>query len=176
MIQIKISKKSELVPDPKFATSGSSGADLCAFIANPITLEPQGKLLIPTGLYLEIPIGYEGQVRPRSGLALKHGITVLNAPGTIDSDYRGEIGVILYNASHSNYTIEPLSRIAQIVFAKVEQVEFIPAKLNETERGKGGFGHTGTNVVSIDGFEKPCIMTEADKLFSEGFEQIISSL
>lgn len=120
--------------------------DLRAWIDNPIFLKPMERQLIPTGLFLEIPEGFEAQVRPRSGLALKKGITCLNTPGTIDSDYRGEVKVILINLSDSQQEIQPGDRIAQLVFAKVEQIKFeITPELNASERGAGGFGHTGIN-------------------------------
>lgn len=141
---IKIINKSNN-PLPEYATSNSAGVDLRAFIKEPITIEPFNRELIPTGLYIELPEGYEAQVRPRSGLAIKYGITVLNSPGTIDADFRGEVGVILINHSNTPFTIYPSDRIAQLVFAKYEKAEFIEVKeLNETERGEGGFGHTGT--------------------------------
>lgn len=134
--------ESELVPE--YASVHASGADLKADIAEPVELPPGERALIPTGVRLQIPEGYEGQVRPRSGLAAKHGLTVLNSPGTIDSDYRGEIKVILYNSGKSAYTIEPSSRIAQLVFAPVVRAEFIQLEeLEDSERGGGGFGSTG---------------------------------
>ena len=118
--------------------------DLRANLEAPVTLKPLERRLIPTGLHIALPVGYEAQVRPRSGLALKKGITVLNTPGTIDADYRGEIGVILINLSQEDFVIEDGERIAQMVIARHEQGEFIPVEvLNETERGEGGFGHTG---------------------------------
>ena len=129
---------------PSYETSASAGLDIRAFIEEKLTLSPSERKLIKTGLFLEIPEGYEAQVRPRSGLALKNGITVLNSPGTIDADYRGEIGVILINHSSENFEINSGDRIAQLVFAKVEQaVWFETESLNETERGQGGFGSTG---------------------------------
>ena len=118
--------------------------DVCAQLEAPVTLKPLERRLIPTGLYLEIPEGYEVQVRPRSGLALKHGITVLNTPGTVDSDYRGEVGVILANLSNEPFEVQPGERIAQLVAAAVEQITWQDAKeLSDTERGGGGFGSTG---------------------------------
>lgn len=144
-MKVKIINKSnnEL---PAYETSASAGLDLRAFIPESITLLPLERKLIKTGLFLEIPEGYEAQVRPRSGLALKNGITVLNAPGTIDADYRGEIGVILVNISQDNFEINSGDRIAQMVFAKVKQAKWILAEeLSETERGEGGFGSTGKN-------------------------------
>ena len=118
--------------------------DLRANISEPIVLEPMERRLIPTGLYIALPQGYEAQVRPRSGLALKHGITVLNAPGTIDADYRGEIGVVLINLSKDTFIVNDGERIAQMVIARHETAEFIEVEtLNETERGEGGYGHTG---------------------------------
>ena len=129
---------------PEYATLLSAGMDLRAFITKPIILETLDRALVPTGLYIEIPEGYEAQVRPRSGLAIKHGITVLNSPGTIDADYRGEICVELINLSNKPFTVEPNERIAQLVFNKYEQAEFIEVEeLSKTERGEGGFGHTG---------------------------------
>ena len=129
---------------PEYATEQSAGMDLRANIDSPITLKPLERKLIPTGLHIALPVGYEAQVRPRSGLALKKGITVLNTPGTIDADYRGEIGVILINLSQEDFVIEDGERIAQMVIARHEQGEMIPVDvLDETERGEGGFGHTG---------------------------------
>jgi dUTP pyrophosphatase len=129
---------------PAYATSGSSGMDLRAFLSHPITLAPMQRMLVPTGLFMEIPQGFEAQVRPRSGLAIKQGITCLNTPGTIDADYRGEIKVILINLSNEPQVIEDGDRIAQMVFQKVEQVEWVETDhLGETLRSEGGFGHTG---------------------------------
>lgn len=128
----------------KYATEDSAGMDLCAFIDNSVILEPLERKLISTGLFMELPQGFEAMVRPRSGLALKHGITVLNTPGTIDADYRGEIGVILINLSHESYTINPGDRIAQMVINQYTRVEIeITEQLSETVRGSGGFGHSG---------------------------------
>lgn len=132
-------------PSPSYATVFSAGMDLKADIEQSITIRPLQRVLVPTGLYIALPEGYEAQVRPRSGLAAKHGITVLNAPGTIDADYRGEIKVILVNLSDSDFNIEPGERIAQMVIAKHERVEWIEVdELDETQRGAGGFGSTGT--------------------------------
>lgn len=129
---------------PAYETMNSAGMDLRAFLQEPMTLEPMQRALVPTGLYMEIPEGYEGQVRPRSGLAIKHGITVLNTPGTIDADYRGQVCIILINLSAEPFVINNGERIAQIVFAKCEQAEMVETEsLSETERGAGGFGHTG---------------------------------
>lgn len=130
---------------PAYETSSSAGMDLRAYLPEgPITLKPMQRTLVPTGLFMEIPEGYEGQVRPRSGLAIKHGITVLNTPGTIDADYRGEVKIILVNLSDTDFVINSGERVAQIVFAKCEQMEVVNVKtLSETERGEGGFGHTG---------------------------------
>jgi dUTP pyrophosphatase len=129
---------------PKYETPASAGIDVRANLSDSIVLKPLERVLVKTGLFLEIPEGFEAQVRPRSGLALKNGITVLNSPGTIDADYRGEVGVILINLSNQEFTIENGERIAQIVFAKVEQAEWLEVKsLSETERGEGGFGSTG---------------------------------
>ena len=129
---------------PEYATSQSAGFDLRANLTGPITINPGDRILVGTGLYIALEPGYEAQVRPRSGLALKKGITVLNAPGTVDADYRGEVGVILYNASNEAFVVEPGERIAQMVIARYEQAELIQVEtLDETERGDGGFGHTG---------------------------------
>lgn len=129
---------------PKYMTEGSAGMDVKAHIDTPIVLKSLERVLVPTGLKMEIPLGYEVQVRPRSGLALKHGITLLNTPGTIDSDYRGSVGVIMINLSKDDYIVNPGERIGQFVLNKVEQMEFeIVDSLSETERAEGGFGHTG---------------------------------
>lgn len=131
-------------PLPAYATEQSAGMDLRAFIEEPIVLHPMERKLIHTGLYMALPKGYEAQVRPRSGLALKHGITVLNSPGTIDADYRGELGVVLINLSQEEFVINDGERIAQMVIAKHETAEFIEVQeLDDTERGAGGYGHTG---------------------------------
>ena len=143
MIQVKIVNegKQQL---PQYATAGSAGMDLRADIDKPIVLKPLERKLIPTGLKIALPVGYEAQIRPRSGLAIKYGITVLNSPGTIDADYRGEVCVILVNLSNVDFVVNPSERIAQMVVAKHEQVDFqIVEPLDETERGDGGFGHTG---------------------------------
>jgi dUTP pyrophosphatase len=133
------------VPLPSYQTDGSAGMDLAAAIETPITLVPGERRLIPTGLALEIPPGYEAQVRPRSGLALKHGIGMVNAPGTIDSDYRGPVGVLLVNHGQEPFVIEPLARIGQLVLARVERAELeLVETLDGTVRGAGGFGSTGT--------------------------------
>lgn len=145
MIKVKLINKSNN-QNPSYETPGSAGVDLRANIESEIVLHPMERMLIPTGLYMAIPEGYEGQVRPRSGMAVKHGITVLNTPGTVDSDYRGEVCVILINLSQTNYVIKNGDRIAQMVFNKVERAAFAEVKeLDETERGDGGFGHTGNN-------------------------------
>ena len=129
---------------PAYETVASAGLDVRANIDESIELPPMGRALIKTGLFLEIPVGYECQVRPRSGLALKKGISVLNSPGTIDADYRGEVGVILVNLSNDTYVVEDGERVAQLVFAKFEQAEWIETEeLSETNRGAGGFGSTG---------------------------------
>lgn len=144
MIQIKVVNTGRQ-PLPQYATPQSAGMDLRADITEAVTLKPLERHLFPTGLRISLPEGYEAQVRPRSGLALKHGITVLNTPGTIDADYRGEIGVVLVNVSNEPFIIEPGERIAQMVIAKHEQADFvIVEELDETERGEGGYGHTGT--------------------------------
>lgn len=142
---IKINTKNISNNDlPHYATSGSAGMDIRANLLETVVLSPLERRLIPTGIFLEIPQGYEGQVRPRSGLALKNGITCLNSPGTIDSDYRGELNVLLINLSNLPFSINNNDRIAQLVVAKVEKAELILVQqLNETERNAGGFGHTG---------------------------------
>lgn len=134
----------ERVTLPKYETVGSAGMDVRANISEPIVLGSLDRVLVPTGIRMAIPEGYEVQVRPRSGLALKHGISMANAVGTIDSDYRGEVGVILINLSKDEYTIQPQERIGQLVLNKVAQIDFeVVSSLDETERGSGGFGHTG---------------------------------
>lgn len=144
MLKVKIVNKSEHAL-PAYATELSAGVDLRANLETPITLKPLERAIIPTGLFIELPAGFEAQVRPRSGLAAKHGITVLNSPGTIDADYRGEIKVIAVNLSNSDFVIENGERIAQLVVAKHERVDWESTEeLTETERGRGGFGHTGT--------------------------------
>src|SRR3954469_14943690 len=131
-------------PLPQYATQGAAGMDIRAHLPVPVTLQPLERNLIPTGLYIQLPVGYEAQVRPRSGLAINHGITCLNSPGTIDADYRGEIKVILINLSNESHTIQPGDRIAQMVIQRVEQIEWIEVDaIEETGRGDGGFGHTG---------------------------------
>ena len=142
-MQIKIINKSSHKL-PHYETIASAGLDLRANILEPITLKPLGRTIVKTGLFIELPIGFEAQVRPRSGLAAKKGVTVLNAPGTIDADYRGEIGIILVNLSNEDFIIENGERVAQLVIAKHERAEWIPVEeLSETSRGEGGFGSTG---------------------------------
>lgn len=142
-MKIKIINKSQH-PLPEYATPYSAGVDLRANIEASITLKPLERAMVPTGLYLELPQGYEAQIRPRSGLAAKHGLTVLNSPGTIDADYRGEIRVILVNLSNEEFVINNGERICQMVIAQHAQVEWIEVDaISETERGAGGFGHTG---------------------------------
>lgn len=142
-VVVKVVKDRDVVL-PKYETQGSAGVDVRANIKEPIELGSLERVLIPTGLKVAIPEGYEIQVRPRSGLALKHGISMANAIGTIDSDYRGEIGVILINLSKDRYVVQPQERIGQLVLNKVAQIEFeVVETLDETERGTGGFGHTG---------------------------------
>lgn len=129
---------------PSYETKASAGMDLRAHLDQAITLKPMERRLIPTGLSMELPAGYEAQIRPRSGLALKNGITLLNAPGTIDADYRGDIGIILVNLSTEDFTVQPGDRIAQMVIAKYEQIQWEQVEdLSETKRGAGGFGSTG---------------------------------
>lgn len=140
---VKIINKSNY-PLPDYATKLSAGVDLIADIENDVTLNPMERALIPTGIYIQLPAGYEAQIRPRSGLAAKHGITVLNAPGTVDADYIGEVKVCLINLSNEQYTIKRGDRIAQMVIAKHERAHWIETyELSKTERGEGGFGHTG---------------------------------
>lgn len=142
-IQIKIINQSNNAL-PEYATLGSSGMDIRAFISEPLVLQPSERVLVPTGLFVEIPLGYEIQIRPRSGLAIKQGITCLNTPGTIDADYRGEIKVILINLSSEPQTLQPGDRIAQMVLQKVEQIQWVPTtELASSDRGAGGFGSTG---------------------------------
>lgn len=143
MVKIKIRNRSRH-ETPAYATPLSAGLDLRANIDEPLTLQPLQRALVPTGLSMALPAGYEAQVRPRSGLALKHGITVLNTPGTIDADYRGEVGIILINLSAEPFTIHDGDRIAQMVVARCEQAECVGVEsLDDTERGSGGFGHSG---------------------------------
>ena len=142
-MEIKIINKSHNAL-PEYATKQSAGMDLRANLDEPIILQPMERKLIPTGLFISLPEGYEAQIRPRSGLALKHGITILNAPGTIDTDYRGEIGVILVNLSTEPFTINNGERICQMVIAPFTHAQLLPVEtLDETERGSGGFGHSG---------------------------------
>ncbi len=130
---------------PEYKSGGASGADIFAFLASPVNIAPMERRLIPTGISMQIPHGYEAQIRPRSGLALKSGITVLNTPGTIDSDYRGEIGIVLINLGNQVFTVKNGDRIAQLVVAAVERCAFHPvAELSESSRGSGGYGSTGT--------------------------------
>lgn len=131
-------------PLPKYQTQGSAGMDLCAFIPEMITLQPMERILVPTGLFIELPHGHEAQIRPRSGMSIKKGITVINSPGTIDSDYRGEIKIPIVNLSGAVQTIEDGERVAQMVISKHETIGWSEVEaLNETDRGAGGFGHTG---------------------------------
>lgn len=142
-VEIKIINTSEN-PIPTYATEGSAGMDLRAWLSEPVTLHPMERKMIPTGLFFEIPHGYEVQVRPRSGMALNHGITCLNSPGTVDSDYRGEIKIILINLSSEAHIINNGDRIAQMIVAKVEKALLTQVdQLESTSRGEGGFGHTG---------------------------------
>lgn len=142
-MRVKIINKSNNAL-PAYETASSAGMDLRAFVDADVVLKPFERKLIPTGLYIELPDGYEAQIRPRSGLAIKSGITVLNSPGTIDADYRGEIKVILINLSQDEFTIKSGDRICQMVIAKHEKAEFVEVnEISETERGAGGFGHTG---------------------------------
>ncbi len=143
MIQIKVVNKGHQQL-PAYATPQSAGMDLRANLDTPVVLHPMQRRLIPTGLHIALPEGFEAQVRPRSGLALKHGITVLNSPGTIDADYRGEVGVLLVNLSDTDFVINDGERIAQMIIARHEQAEMVEVtELDTTERGEGGYGHTG---------------------------------
>lgn len=143
MLQVKVLNKGHQ-PLPQYATAQSAGMDLRANLDAPVVLHPMERKLIPTGLHIALPKGYEAQVRPRSGLALKHGITVLNTPGTIDADYRGELMVLLINFSDTDFVVNDGERIAQMVIARYAQCEFFQVEqLDETERGEGGYGHTG---------------------------------
>ena len=143
MIKVKIVNKGNQAL-PEYATPQSAGMDLRANIDSPILIKSLDRKLIPTGLHIALPEGYEAQIRPRSGLALKKGITCLNTPGTIDADYRGDVGVILVNLSHEDFVVQPGERIAQMIIGKFDQVEWeVVDDLDETERGEGGFGHSG---------------------------------
>jgi dUTP pyrophosphatase len=143
MLPIKIVNHSPFAL-PQYATPHSAGMDLRANIAEPLTLAPLQRELVPTGLFIELPAGYEAQIRPRSGLAAKHGVTILNTPGTIDADYRGEIKIILVNLSHTPFTLQPGERIAQMIIARHEQIIWQSvANLSDSTRGSGGFGSTG---------------------------------
>jgi len=140
-VKIKTDKEAKI---PEYQTQGSAGADIFAHLEEPVIIEPGKTILVPTGTYIEVPEGYEAQIRPRSGLALKHGLTLLNTPGTIDSDYRGEVKIIVTNFGNEPFTITDKMRIAQMVFNKVYRGHFIlENSLSETERNKGGFGHSG---------------------------------
>lgn len=145
-MNVKVKKLHAKATAPVYKTAGAAGADLCACLDEAdgrIYMAPGDRALIPTGLAIELPDGYEAQVRPRSGLALKQGVTVLNSPGTIDSDYRGEIGVLLYNAGSGSFWVTHGERIAQLIVAPVVRSNFVEAELDETDRGEGGFGSTG---------------------------------
>lgn len=143
MVTVKIINRSHH-PMPQYSTVSSAGMDLRAYVETPIVLKPMQRALVPTGIYIALPDGYEAQMRPRSGLALKHGVTVLNTPGTIDADYRGEVGVILMNLGQEDFVINDGERIAQMIVAKFEHADLLPVEfLDDTERGTGGFGHSG---------------------------------
>ena len=143
LVHIKIINRSNNAL-PEYATADSSGMDIRAAVNEPLAIKPLERVLVPTGLFIELPHGYEAQIRPRSGLAIKNGITCLNTPGTIDADYRGEIKIILINLSNEQHSIQPGDRIAQMIIQKVEKAFLVPViELNETERNAGGFGHTG---------------------------------
>ena len=148
-VPVRVLPHGEGLPLPRYATPQAAGVDLMAAVEEPVEILPGARIVIPTGLSLALPEGYEGQVRPRSGLARKHGITILNSPGTIDADYRGELQVILINLSPDPFTIERGERIAQLVVAPITRVAFARAEaLNETARGTGGFGSTGRKALS----------------------------
>jgi dUTP pyrophosphatase len=143
MINLPVINKSNN-PLPKYQTEQSAGVDLCAFLSSDLVLKPNDRKLIGTGLHIALPEGYEAQIRPRSGLAFKHGITIINSPGTIDADYRGELKIALINHSNVDFVIKNGDRIAQMVISKYEQISFtLNDSLDETERGEGGYGHTG---------------------------------
>lgn len=144
MVRVKIVNKSDN-DLPKYSTEHSAGMDLRAYLQKEVVLKPLERFLVPTGIYIELPEGYEAQIRPRSGLAVKHGISIVNSPGTIDADYRGEIKVILINLSSEEFVIKNGERICQMIIQKYEKAEMVEVQeLNDTERGEGGFGHTGT--------------------------------
>lgn len=145
IVRLRIARVGDIeVPLPEYQTAGAAGMDLRAALAEPVTIPPGERRFVKTGLSLAIPDGFEGQVRPRSGLALRHGIGIVNSPGTIDADYRGEIGIVLVNHGQEPFVVEPLARIAQLVIAPVARAEFtLVASLDETERGAGGYGSTG---------------------------------
>ena len=146
-MKIKVTKLKDKAILPQYQTDGASGMDLHACLDEPINLEPMGRRMIPTGLIVEIPNGFEAQVRARSGLSIKHGIAVVNGVGTIDSDYRGEVSVLIINLSNEPFTIEPSMRIAQMVIAKYEKIQWQAVdELGSTERGEGGYGSTGHNI------------------------------
>lgn len=143
-VKVRLTEAARDLPLPRYMTEGAAGLDLAAAVEQDLLLEPGKTALVPTGLQLEIPLGFEGQVRPRSGLALRHGVTLLNSPGTIDADYRGEVRVILINLGPEPFTIRRGERIAQLVFSRVAQAELQPVvELAPSARGEGGFGHTG---------------------------------
>jgi len=143
-MEIKVVNRSKF-PLPQYATEHSAGLDMRANVEHPIVLKPLERAMVPTGIFIELPEGYEAQIRPRSGLAAKHGISIVNTPGTIDPDYRGEIKVILVNLSDTSFSLEPGERIAQMIIARFEHITWNEVEsLEPTERGEGGFGHTGT--------------------------------
>lgn len=143
-MQVRIVNKSQHEL-PAYSTEASAGMDIRANLENDVLLKPLERMIVPTGLYIELPVGYEAQIRPRSGMAIRHGISILNSPGTIDADYRGEIGIIIVNLSNEEFTLQDGDRICQMVIAKHERVNWNEVTiLEETKRGKGGFGHTGS--------------------------------
>lgn len=155
-LKIKLARISPLARVPRYASAHASGMDLHAALAKPLRLKPGQRRLVPTGLALEIPPGFEGQVRPRSGLALRHGISIVNAPGTIDADYRGEVGVLVINLGETAFTINPGDRIAQLVIVPVIMASLVERKtLKSSRRGTGGFGHTGVGRAPLTGALSP---------------------
>ena len=144
IVRVRVADEARDLPLPRYMTPGAAGLDLYAAVRDELSLAPGRSVLVPTGLHLEIPLGFEAQVRPRSGLALRHGVTLLNSPGTIDSDYRGELRVLMINLGEEPFILRRGERIAQMVFSRVVQAEWQPvAELESSERGEGGFGHTG---------------------------------
>ena len=173
-MKVKIINKSNN-PNPFYATEKSAGMDICAFIQDDIVLNPMERVLVPTGLYIQLPDGYEAQIRPRSGLALKKGITVLNSPGTIDADYTGEVGIILINLSNEPFTIKSGERIAQMVISTYNVVQWDDVEsLTKTERGDGGFGHTGKSIEDVEkSIKKYYLYTTPGPYANTGLEEVV---